>query len=232
MSRKSRMQSLQQAKDRRMKKIAAGGAVLLAVVLAFEVPKVLNSGGSSTPPAATTTASATAPSATPAAAAVTPTASTKLANSDAAPERSKSELYSFSRFAGKDPFVQQIGSKPQGAAANQTTAARTGPGSARGGNGAGSGAAQGSSARTLAVSGAAKIQVNGTLETVRVGASFPSANPLFQLVSVGAGVAKIGIANGSYASGAQTVSLAAGRSVTLVDTADGARYTIRLVSAS
>jgi hypothetical protein len=41
---------------------------------------------------------------------------------------------------------------------------------------------------------------------------------------------RIGIANGSYSSGAQTVSLSAGQSLTLVDTADGVRYKLTLIS--
>jgi hypothetical protein len=77
-----------------------------------------------------------------------------------------------------------------------------------------------------------KIQVNGTVETVRVGKSFPSSNPLFRLVSVNQGSVSIGIASGSYTSGAQTISLTQGRTLTLVDTADGVRYRIRLLSAS
>ena len=65
---------------------------------------------------------------------------------------------------------------------------------------------------------------------MRVGTSFPSANPLFRLVSVGSnGVARIGIASGSYSSGAHTVSLVPGRTLTLVDTADGIRYQLRLL---
>ncbi len=85
--------------------------------------------------------------------------------------------------------------------------------------------------RTLAVTGAARIAVNGRVQIVRVGESFPSGDPLFRLVSVTGGAARIGIASGSYTSGAKTVSLAAGRPLTLVDTADGIRYTIRLISA-
>jgi hypothetical protein len=91
---------------------------------------------------------------------------------------------------------------------------------------------QQTSARTLAGSGVATIAVNGKAETVRVGKSFPSANPVFTLVSLARGSANIGIANGSYTSGARTVRLSNGRSVTLVDTADGVRYTVRLLSAS
>ena len=39
---------------------------------------------------------------------------------------------------------------------------------------------------------------------------------------------RIGIADGSYSSGAQTVSLALNRTVTLVDTTNGVRYKLRL----
>src|SRR5690349_18415887 len=116
MSRKKRMKDIREAKDRRAKKLAVGGAVLLVAVLAFEVPKVLKHGSNSAaPPAATTTAAAGAPAApastapgTAAAAALPATGSTKLPDSDRTPKVSKSQLYSFSRFASKDPFVQQV----------------------------------------------------------------------------------------------------------------------------
>lgn len=239
MSRKTRMADLQQAKDRRMKKIAAGGVVLLAVVLAFEVPKLLNrGGGSSAPPAATTTdtSATSAPASTApgtAAAAVLPTSGTRLPSSDQTPKRSKAQLFSFSRFAGKDPFVQKVSDPTQGQPDAQNTAAVSRPGSTgKGSSRSGGGAAQASSARTLAASGAVKIQINGKIETVRVGGSFPSSNPLFRLVSVTHGVAKIGIAHGSLSSGAGTVAMTPGRSLTLVDTANGVRYRIRLLSAS
>jgi hypothetical protein len=238
MSRKSRMQSAREAKDRRTKKIAVGGAVLLVAVLAFEVPKLMHSGNSSStpPPASTTTATTAAGVPATAApgtvgAAVTPAASTRLPNSDVQPQRSKSTLYSFSHFAGKDPFVQQVGNTPVPAAVTGATSAT--PESGVAGNGSGSsGASRQKHARTLAASGSAKIAINGRIEIVRVGTGFPSSNPLFRLVGISHGVARIGIANGSYASGAHTISLAAGRSLTLVDTADGVRYRIRLLSAS
>ena len=241
MSRKSRMQSVREAKDRRAKMMAIGGVVLLAGVLAFEMPKVLHHGGgstSATPPAATTGVSTTPATTAPgtATAAVLPTASTKLPNSDVAPRRLKSELLAFSHFAGKDPFVPQV------SAADITGTPSTGTGAAQGAaSGASGSTASGSRSgssgytappqRTLAKTGAVTLQVNGKLQTVRVGASFPGSNPLFRLVSVSHGIVRIGIANGSYTSGAQSVSLAAGRSLTLADTASGVRYTIKLVSA-
>jgi hypothetical protein len=175
--------------------------------------------------------SAPAPAATPtgAPAALAPTSSTKLPDSDAAPRRAKSQLYSFSHFAGKDPFVQQVsaGTSAPAASAGQTPAP-TAPTTAKVQNPS----PQLTSARSLARTGAVTISVNGRLASVRIGGSFPSSNPLFKLVSVSRGVVRIGIASGSYASGAQTVSLVAGRTLTLVDTADGIRYRLRLVSAS
>jgi flagellar hook-length control protein FliK len=255
MSRKKRMQDLRQAKDRRMKKIAIGGGVVLVAVLAFEMSHMLG-GHKAAAPAATTTATtaaagattSTTPTSTPtsspttaagsaSAAALPTTGSTKLPNSDVAPSRSKSQLDSFSDFAGKDPFAQQLSSSsqlstattgssstpaatPAATAPTATAAAKVTVGSAK----------QGSSARTLAKFGAATISVNGRSQLVRVGASFPSSSPLFRLVSITHGVARIGIASGSYTSGAHTVSLAAGHTLTLVDTADGIRYKLRLVT--
>lgn len=237
MSRKSRMQSAREAKDKRMKKVAAGLAVVLVAVLAFEVPKVMHSGSSTAaPPAATTTGTTTTATGVPvttapgtAAAGVLPTAaSTKLPNSDTQPRPSKSTLYSFSHFSGKDPFVQQVSN-----ASTPQTASASAPASSGGsGSSSSSGSTQTKHVRTLAATGTAKISINGRVETVRVGASFPSANPLFRLVAISNGVARIGIANGSYSSGAHTISLSAGRSLTLVDTADGIRYRIRLITAS
>ena len=84
----------------------------------------------------------------------------------------------------------------------------------------------------LTATTAVSISVNGRVQVVRVGKLFPSSNPLFRLVGITRGGARIGIASGSYSSGAQTVSLVPGRTMTLVDTADGVRYRIRLLSAA
>lgn len=243
MSRKKRAQDLRAAKDRRMKKIAIGGAVLLVAVLAFEVPKMMGKKTSSAAPAATTTAAepgtptstpasepTTTPSLTPAAA-VTPAVSTKLTNSDVEPKLEKSQLYSFTHFAGKDPFVQQINTATQGTSvvggsSGSSTSQPAPPVSAN----QTAAVSHHAPSRTLAVTGAARIAINGRVQVVRVGTTFPSSNPLFRLISITNGVVRIGIASGSYSSGAKTVSLAAGRSLTLVDTADSTRYRLRLVS--
>ena len=236
MSRKSRMKGVREAKDRRAKRMAIGGAVLLVAVLAFEMPKVLKSHGASTssaPPAATTTTpsygASTTPASTPVAStAVLPATSAKLTSSDLAPRRSKSELYSFSHFAGKDPFVQQVSASDITSSSSGTSGAS----SASSGVITAGPAPRTTAARMLARTGVVTLQVNGKTQSVRVGGSFPSSNPLFKLVSVSRGLVRIGIASGSYQSGAQTVSLVSGRTLTLVDTADGVRYRIRLLSAS
>jgi hypothetical protein len=238
MSRKSRMADVRAAKDKRMKKIAIGGAVLLVAVLAYEMPKVLKgSHSSSPPPAATTTTpgTTTTPTNTPPVGAtptVLPTASTKLPDSDLAPKPSKSQLFSFNHFAGKDPFVQQVQDPTLGLADGETAGSSSGSSAPPVSLTASVKTPQSSSVRTLATSGAVKIQINGRIQTVRVGGSFPSSNPLFRLVSIAPGAVKIGIAKGSYASGAHAVALTPGRTLTLVDTADGIHYKIRLISAA
>jgi hypothetical protein len=235
MSRKTRMQSQREAKDKRAKMMAIGGAVLLAIVLAWEVPHFLG-GKKSATPATTTSATAPADSTTPGAttpattAGVTPatatpsTASPKLTSSDLPPRHSKGQLASFSTFASKDPFIQQV-KAPSGPEATVTSSSTAPTSSTTSRN------KPVLTARTLARSGAVRISVNGRPESVRMGASFPSSNPIFRLVSVTGGVVKIGIANGSYSSGAQTVALRLNSPLTLVDSTNGVRYRLQLLGS-
>ena len=44
--------------------------------------------------------------------------------------------------------------------------------------------------------------------------------------------ATIGIAGGNYENGAATITLAKGKTLTLMNTADGTRYVLRLVAVS
>lgn len=249
MSRKKRMQDVREAKDRRAKKLAIGGGVVLVAVLAFQMSHMLGGGSKAAAPASTTTAtvagapSTATPPGTAAPAALPTTGSTKLTVSDAAPARSKSQLDSFSDFSSKDPFSQQLSttaSSTAGTSSGTSTGTTTGPttppppatsvtASVR--KAPAQPKPSTSSSRSLAQTGAVTISVNGKGETVRVGAGFPSANPLFRLVSVSHGVARIGIADGSYSSGAHTISLVVGRTLTLVDTADGIRYKLQLRTA-
>jgi hypothetical protein len=241
MSRKKRMQSVREAKDRRAKKIAIGGGVLLALLLAWEVPHYLGGHKSATaPPAATTTDGSTAgttpgtttpaPGVTGTPVTATPTASSKLPNSDTPPRYAKGQLASFSTFSSKDPFEQQVTAETgvSGSGSGSGSASASAPAS---GTPTSSGPVV-TSARTLAQSGVVMLMVNGKRESVRVGAGFPSANPVFRLVSVSRAGVRIGIANGSYSSGAQTILLRANRTVTLVDTTSGARYRLQVLVRS
>lgn len=249
MSRAKRHQDMRAAKERRQKQIVIGGAVLLVVVLAIQVPRLMkSSGGSSSAPAATTTAAAESGSTTTTPASGTgtvgvaaptgapaPSAHTRLPNSDTAPKRTTSQLASFELFDSKDPFVQQV---------SEEVPAPTAPGAPAASAPAGSTATAPSSGttgtapqtqqqgRTLAHKLTAVIEVNGKTQTVAVGDAFPAANPTFKLASLTNGSAMIGIAGGAYASGAQTVALQTGKALTLVNTSDGVRYELRLVSTS
>jgi len=256
MSRRQRQQTIRAAKDRRQKQIAIVGGVVLAILLAIQAPKLLHHGGSPAPATGTTSATQTTPNdstapsspvgstqttvaggvAVAAGAAVTPTAPThtRLPNSDVGPRRLKSQLASFEMFRSKDPFVQQVSTEqsqtpptPQGG----TTAAAT-PAPATTAPASGTLTSTLQPTRTLSQHGGAVIEVNGKTQTVSAGDTFPKGDPTFRLVSVANGVALIGIANGAYSSGAQTVSLTAGKTLTLVNTSSGLRYELRLVSTS
>jgi hypothetical protein len=239
MSRKSRMKDLREKKDRRMKIMAIGGAVVLAALLAFELPHYLKgssapaattnaaaAGSSATTPGLTTpTAGAPTASAAGASAASLSTTKTSLQNSDVAPTRTKSQLSYFSHFSGKNPFVQQV-SQQTAPAAGATSGAGTSTGS--------SGVTNSSAkpAHVTSKSSSASIKLNGKIQMVGVSSAFPSSNPVFKLVSVSNRVAKIGIANGSFSNGMQTISVAVGRSLTLVDNTNGHRYRLQLLSVS
>jgi hypothetical protein len=237
MSRKSRLQDARVAKDKRAKRMAIGGAVVLAALLAWELPHYIG-GHKTAAPAATTSTNPVGTPGSPAttvpgaaAPAVLPTAKTRLPNSDVAPIRSRSELFSFDRFASKDPFKPQATASSAAASPSTGTPTSNAPTTPSGGSLPTTGGS-GSKAPTLATAHAAMIAVNGKSNTVIVGATFPSSNPLFRLVSIGHNAAKIGLVNGTFASGAHTVTLAVGQSIVLIDKADNAHYNLQLLTVS
>jgi hypothetical protein len=143
----------------------------------------------------------------------------------AGPTVQDGQLTSFSRFASKDPFAQQVSDA-------QSSSSPSSGGSSSGGS-ANPGIP--SVPGTAPKPGSAVISVNGTLYTVATKTDFPqpsatdpTAVPLFHLVSVTAHTATISIAGGSYATGAPTVTLKENKPVTLMNTADGTRYTLVL----
>jgi hypothetical protein len=227
------------AKQKKQKILAAVLGVLFLGVMAFEVPRVMKMMKTPPPPHAsdsTTATTAAPPTGTPSLAApslsgaeqqpTTPDPTGSLASSDTAAAL-QGQLASFSRFASKDPFSQQL--SDDAGAGSSTSGGSTSSGSGNGGSSTPQ--VPSSSPRP----GSAVISVNGTLYTVATGSDFPQATsadpaavPVFHLVSLSASSAKIAIAGGSYSSGATTVTLKVNKPVTLMNTADGTRYTLVL----
>jgi hypothetical protein len=239
------------AKAKRQKIYAGVGGVILLAVLAFQVPRTLKmmhpaDASSSSPPPATTTGSTPAPINAPslsggnsvAASAVAP-GSDGITDPDAVPAPASGQLLAFGLFRSKDPFVQQLELNGATGAAGGAPAGPTGStGPATGGGSGGSGGvtltstSAKSQATPAAAPTAAMISVNGARESVQVGGTFPASDPFFKLVSLTKRGAKVSIAGGSLANGAPTVTLAKNKALTLLNTADGTRYVLRLVSVS
>jgi hypothetical protein len=241
------------AKAKRQKVIAAVGGVLLLGLLAFQVPRTMkmlnqsNASAADTTPASTTSATTTTgPIAPPSlgggnatASAASNVSSDGVNDPDVVPSPQSGQLLGFSRFRSKDPFSQQLDLNC--ASEDSQGCAGTGTASPRG-SGAGSTKppARGS-LRTITTTGtpskggavkraSAVISVNGNSQTVAVGASFPASSPTFKLVSLTKTSAQIGIAGGSLESGNRTVTLKLNQQLTLMNTADGTRYVLRLLS--
>jgi hypothetical protein len=220
------------AKAKRQKIIAAVLGVLLLGVLAYEVPSLMKSMNKKPPtspaaaaPAPVTPAAAAPAAGTPVAAPVT--GSGLLTDSDPAPQAGTGQLLSFDRFATKDPFVQQAGAPiaaptPTPTPAPAPAAVATPPPPPP--------PPPPTASRRPAGRASARISVNGALQNVGVTATFPAADPVFVLVSLQKTSAKVGIAGGSLSTGTSTVKLLLGKKVTLMNTADGTRYVLLLVS--
>jgi len=156
------------------------------------------------------------------------------------------QLVSFSKFKGKDPFHQQITDCASSASADPAASADIAATSCASTSTSGS-SKPGSSKKssTIGISSQpvahrstfvpvkvtkATISVNGIPSTVSVDGSFPSGTPVFTLVSLTRSAAKVGVLGGSYENGAATVTLAKGKTVTLMNTADGRRYVLRFLA--
>ncbi|HEX7256308.1 MAG TPA: hypothetical protein VF236_10310 [Gaiellaceae bacterium] len=229
------------AKAKRQKIIAGVLGLVLVGVLIFQAPTILSmfGGGSSaaSEPAATTpTPAPAAPTpvtpgtpapATPAPGA--PAGGAALVDSDPAPTPTDGQLVSFDRFESKDPFVQQLEDAPAGQTAAPSAPADAGS-KADDPEAGGSGEAPAPQPAAPAAKTTARISVNGTAHEVSAGGSFPAEDPIFRLVSLRNGTAKVGIVGGSYANGAPTITLKkGGKPVTLMNTAEGTTYVLRFL---
>jgi hypothetical protein len=242
------------AKDKaaKQKKIAIGLVCVLALAVAYAVNTMMgmSGGGAASKPQAVdpATAASTTPVATvaspvpvapslagsavvadPAAAAAgsTSAGSTQLLAA-VSPPADAGQLQSFSQFTSRDPFA--------GGSGSATVSGGSGSGTKSGGSsGSGSGSAPAvPPAPPNPPPSSAVISVNGLSESVSTNGIFPTTstvattNGLFELVSLTAKTATVSVVGGSYASGSQTLKLTVGKSVTLVNTADGTRYTLLL----
>jgi len=238
------------AKAKRQKIYAGVGGVILLAVLAFQVPRTLKmmhpaDASSSSPPPATTSASTPTPISAPslsggnAAVATAAPGGDGITDPDAVPLPQSGQLLAFGLFRSKDPFVQQLNlngaTGPTGATSSAGPTGSSGP--AAGGSGAGGASTPTSPPASAPATPAtplttAVISVNGAPESVQVGGTFPTSDPYFKLVSLTKKGAKISIAGGSLDNGAPTVTLTKNKALTLMNTADGTRYVLRLVSVS
>lgn len=258
-----------QAKAKRQKKILIVGVVLLAGVLAFQLPKLMKK--DSQPAAATTTTTpaevgtTTVPSGGESlASAATSVNSAALPDEpDPAPEPQQGQLVSFSLFRSKDPFVPQLSATPPGGGGETgpppaSTTPKTTPPAATPPEATPPESTPPTTETPttetpttetpttepppaeppsetkppVAAPTSATISVNGISEIVKIGAAFPKANPLFRLASIKNGVAKITIAGGSLQDGSPFVPLKKDEPLTLMNTADGTKYVIKLLSVS
>jgi hypothetical protein len=230
------------AKARKQKILAAVLGVVFLGVVAFQAPTILglfkgsSSTASSEPAPTPTPAPSPAPAASAAAAAApaaAPAPAGELIDSDVAPEPAEGQLVTFDRFESKDPFVQQVGDASAAPTGGSEPTAASPPQK--------DGIAAASPPRPRRVDAqrdppappqarTATMSVNGVSQEVGVSATFPEGEPVFKLVKLTRTAAKIGIVGGTYATGSQTVTLRkGGKPLTLMNTADGTTYVLRLV---
>jgi hypothetical protein len=225
-----------------------------------DVPTTASSSASSTTTTSTSATSSTAPTATPTTAAAPP-ASVPISNTPAtttvltatlAPAAREGQLETLSStFTAKDPFKQLIdpnappptttvtsqaadAAKPA-APATPAKPTTTGPElkvvptvtPPTGGP-----APVHVTPKAVLPLLSALIIVNGAPSQVNLRLSFPTAAPLFHLISLTKKTAKVSVVGGSLAGGTPTLTLRRDKPVTLVNTADGTRYKLELMSTS
>ena len=251
-----------QAKAKRQKKILVVLGVVMVALLAFQLPKLLKKDSPAAAPTATApaqggTTTTTTPSGGGATlASANPPSSADLPDEpDPAPVPQRGQLVSFNLFKSKDPFVPQLEAAPAGSAGAEsppasvptaptestppagtppelTPPATTPPASEPPASAPPAAEPPAAEPTPEKVPTSATISVNGISEVVKIGDAFPKADPLFRLASIKDGVAKITIAGGSLQDGAEAVSLTKDEPLTLMNTADGTKYVIRLVSVA
>lgn len=212
-----------------------GGVLLVALVVAVPMTlkqwKKLNGGDQ---------AQATPAQTTPAPGVATPPTGTLggetggIASTVSAP-LATGQLHAFDLFESKDPFEPQV-DVSAGAQVPTTTVPQVTPsGTVAPSSGAPlppAAPATGTPKPPPVAPTSAVMSVNGAPgELLGVGVEFPlpPAEALFRLEALAPGRARVSIVGGSYASGAPTVTVKVGKTLTLENTADGTRYELKLL---
>lgn len=239
-------------KARKQKIIVIAGGVILLGLAAIQGPKLWKQLNPPSPAAkaaasaSVTPATSTAPSqAAPAGSSSTGTATVVVAGvsisaGGTAPRSTDGKLVSFSLFKAKDPFVPQAddgtsgsgapGSTPSGSTGTSSAGASSSGSSQGTAPDNGSSASAGTASAPPAKPTFATIEVNDKAQQVALKDTFPAKSPTFALAALTRSQAKIGVAGGSFESG-KTMELPMKKEVTVVDTATGVRYTLKLVYA-
>ena len=221
------------AKQRKQAIILIVGLVLLAGVMAFQLPRMMKAANPASAPAPAPSASAETTAAP---------AATQLVDAPAVPAPGTGQLVSFSLFESKDPFVQQVkpealltpaqvgGLKAQ-SSGTADAAAKKAAATAAAAAAAGAGAPAGQAGSTPSVPmnlNMAMLRVNGNLHFVELKKRFPKSDRAFELKTIKPGRVSISVADGNFVGGG-TLVLRVGRTTTLVNTATGARYVVKLL---
>lgn len=193
MARRNKAEVARQAKEAKQKKMLIALAPLFLGLLAWQGPgtfKALTGGSTPPPPPAATTAAPTDPAgALPTDQGATETTAggpASLPDTDPQPVSGIDRLVSFSRFTGRDPFLQTVG------------------------------ASDDSTAGTDEQQSTALFEINGSSESVPVGGAFPADDQTFKLVSITDGRAAVGLVTGSFEGGQDTVDFDVGEELQLV----------------
>ncbi len=229
---------LKAQKERKQKIVLAVLGVLLVGVAALQAPKLLKHSNSAKAAPATavttpgdvvpTTSGGTAPGPSAAVNVSSSRSSAHLAGVVLTPAKTpdavQGQLWSFSRFKAKDPFVQQV--KDATSSASSPSGSPTSPkatGGIQGATGGSGGAALGAVPPSFAT-----LLVNGRPQQLTLKQLFPKGDPIFVLVKIVGKNARIGVAGGSFTAG-NTILIEIGKRVTLMNTTTGTRYVVKLV---
>lgn len=222
------------AKEKKQKIVLGVAAVLLLGLLVIQGPKfmkLLNGPGSSSAPAPTTTTTSTTPA--------SPASAPSGGRVSGAPDK----LASLTLFRAKDPFVQLVPdgtSSPTPAASAPPPPPKPAPApkprpapkpspAIFGIVGASTSSATSKNGGALPT---ARILLNGAPMSVALGHAFPASKPVFRLAGVQASSAMVALVTGALANGTSLLELRKGRSVTLMNTVDHHRYTLKLLASA